>query len=605
MSKPNSFAAGGGAADRFAAGAVGLLRVNPTFLGGSSGTLLIEPDLADEDGRVLVLRYLCSGSADSECQSAVGDDAKVYAVDRRPLFPVPVQHDSDQLAFSSLRICRGDSCDESYRLGRVAAPAGTGCAVKSPSSGRRQYWPGALVTGAGCDRDTLDSVPVSFELPDGASGQSLVDYVSGGRSQGLERDSVLDDSTDSGGSASSASVGYLTEGPSYSVPGGGVNVPDVIAGKRWVTDGLNPQEGNAVALLASLGASVDRVGRMPFLDTFDAMDYLTLWALAWADSRGAISVILDHSSFATGIGDGDRVKVVGVATMLHSHPVSAAESARIHARLSSGYVVAHGENNGVSVTVASPSGAALSDVVDVVSDEVGGVRALMDRDFPVDDVLLYLDEDSVPAGANGANFGGFAVSFRPDAERLRSGIAHEVTHYYWHRAAETWIDEGIASAAEVLMAGAPRLPDPEVCTNLSRLVKQDPDFEDDAFVCNYYLGQRLFLELDAVLGREEFSAGLGRLYDLIQACFGQEDCGTIDDVRAAFPANRSLIGQHWGLADASVPGADSNQLGSLSLREALVVVPAGGSASVTGGSSFSSGNRQQHAHRPRYGFSRV
>ena len=563
------------------AGAVGLRRVRLSLSGGSSGTLLVEPDLADENGHVLVLAYLCSGAADADCPSASSsDDATVYAVERRPLFQVLVEYDPDLVVFSSLRICRGDSCNESYPLGRVSAPSGTGCAVRSQTSGGRQYWPDALVTGADCERDTLDDVPVSFELPAGVSGEKLTVYVTGGRSAGLEQVSVRRDTNRSSGSGSSAYVGYLSEEPSYSVISASVAVPEVIAGKSWVTDGLTPQERRAIGALTSLGASVDRVGRMPFLNEFDEMDHLTLRALAWANSRGAISAILGHSSLAAGISDADRVKVIGVSTMVHSDPVSAAESSNIRSRLSSGYVLANGVSNGVAITVASVSGSARSDVVAMVTDEVGDLRTLMARDFPVDDVLLFLDEDSVPSGAGGANFGGYAISFRPDAQQLRAGIAHEVAHYYWRGAAQRWIDEGIASAAEVLVAGAARRPEAQTCTNLRSLVDVDPSLGDDAYICNYYLGQRLFLELDGVLGRDEFSAGLGRLYDRIQGCLGRDGCGAIDDVRAAFPANRSLIDQHWGLADVTVPGGDSNRLGRLGLREDLVTVTAGQSASV-------------------------
>ena len=46
------------------AGAAGLRRVQLSLGGGDSGQVLVDPDLAGPDGRVLLLAYLCSSSSE-------------------------------------------------------------------------------------------------------------------------------------------------------------------------------------------------------------------------------------------------------------------------------------------------------------------------------------------------------------------------------------------------------------------------------------------------------------------------------------------------------------------------------------------------------------
>ena len=64
--------------------------------------------------------------------------------------------------------------------------------------------------------------------------------------------------------------------------------------------------------------------------------------------------------------------------------------------------------------------------------------------------------------------------------------------------------------------------------------------------CEYYLGQKLFVELRDVLGVAEFRAGVRRLYAMTPA--GNELRG-IGELRAAFENSelaQRIIDKHWG-----------------------------------------------------------
>ena len=179
------------------------------------------------------------------------------------------------------------------------------------------------------------------------------------------------------------------------------------------------------------------------------------------------------------------------------------------------------------------------------------------------------------------------------ADRVKATIIHEVAHYYW-RGGEVWVVEGMASAIEKLGAGAfsPALPDSVTlnvkggCTyrTLRDVVEAAPQLADPQFYCNYYLGQRLFLELHDSLGAQDFWAGARSLHSAIVDCraAGRGDCGRIADVRNAFPESAHVIDKHWqgGVQVPTVGGDDGVALGRMGVYEAYRSVSSGGAAQV-------------------------
>ena len=252
----------------------------------------------------------------------------------------------------------------------------------------------------------------------------------------------------------------------------------------------------------------------------------------------------------------------------------------------------------LTVTVARVSGSRQSYVAGHVVASVRGVEDVMDEALPVSHVMLFMDQDLVVPGADGVNYG-YAISYNPDRETapgtrdsdiLKLGIVHEVAHYYWS-GSQTWINEGIASAFHFVLGTGFGISEGllrrerQGCDipNLRSLVEAYPiSLVSSQGICDYYLGQRLFLDLRDSLGDADFNAGLHRLYDPITECKqenGPYPCGTIDDVRVAFPDSGEIIDLHWG-AVAIGPLGDEGRLGRLGLRESLLTLEPGGSGEV-------------------------
>ena len=618
------------------AGSAGLRRVQLSLSGGDSGQVLVDPDLAGPDGRVLLLAYSCSSS--SNCPGERGSDGNAFLVDRRPLFQVLVEYDANLLSFSDFAICRGDSCLESYPLGRVSRPSGNDCAVSASYSEGELYWPDGVVAGGGCERNDLDDVSVSFSLPsDAGADQSLTVYVTGGRTSGLEEVTVRRAASSAGQDANSGYRGYLAPDQVVFAPdpaAGGdwdanlvsgtllsdhntrnmrwvsVSHPDlygVLEAKSWVMDGLSDVEKSALDYLLYLAVqqlstadAATRVAVMPFLDEVDQADYLTLRGLNHAAAGGMVYYIIDHAALSGGIEDSDRVLVMGVSAM--------ADSAKISSRLSSGYpsvevrTYSTARTGTLSVTVVRTSADRQSYVANHVAASVDDVEDVMDAPLPVSYVFLFMDKDLVVPGADGVNYG-HAIAYNPDREMesgtrdsdiLKSGILHEVAHYYWS-GSQGWIDEGIASAFQFMLG-----PGFGISEDLLRKERQGCDIPNlrslvEAYpisivsaqgVCDYYLGQRLFLDLRDSLGASDFNAGLRRLHSPVKEChlaFGGEECGTVDQVRVAFPDSGEIIDLHWGAAVAIGPlgdEGDEGRLGRLGLRESLLTLEPGGSGEV-------------------------
>ena len=615
------------------AGAAGLRRVQLSLDGGESGQVLVGPGLVGPDGKVLLLAYLCPNG--SGCPGERGDDLITFMVDRRPLFQVLVEYDPDLFSFSDFEICRGDSCVDTYSLGRVSSASSVGCSVSATYSEGQLYWPDGVLAGGGCERDDLGDVLVSFGLPsDASAGQSLTVYVTGGRTAGLGEVTVRRAASSSGSGVDASYRGYLVRDPLVVAPdpavvdsGWNANVIpgsllteyntvnmrwvqanhrdlyDILEAKAWVGDGLSDVEKSALDYLLYLAAqeqntaaAATRVAVMPFLDEVDQADYLTLRGLNRAAAHGMVYNVIDHSTLSGGIENSERVLVMGVSAM--------SDSQKMASRLSSGYSNVETETYSttrtptLSVVVVRTTTNHQPYLADHVAAAVRAIEDVMDAPIPVSYVVLFMDSDLIVSGADGVNYG-HVISYNPeretvagtrDSDILKSGVVHEVAHYYWF-GSQSWVDEGIASAFEFMLGTGFGIAEDLLrhervgcdIPNLRSLVEAYPiSLVSSQGVCDYYLGQRLFLDLRASLGDADFYAGVRRLYVAVAGCglaVGSDECTTVDDVRAAFPDSGQIIDLHWGPVSIG-PTGDERRLGRLGLRESLLTLEPGGSVDV-------------------------
>ena len=323
---------------------------------------------------------------------------------------------------------------------------------------------------------------------------------------------------------------------------GGAEVAAVLVTLGWVQDGIDSLETQAIEEVSYLShehtvAALSVVG-MPFMETIEPPDIsavASLWQLA-ADDLGTFDVVMSHEALREGISD-DLAPVV--ATL---HGVAETNPGLINVLLDSSRVLL--ERRTITLPLAgdvvldiirTAPGAASS--MDLLEHSVRRIEEYMGVRFPTRYVsILY--ENAV--GAGGKNFGTH-IAILPKAdvddenELDRTVIAHEVAHYYWS-GNKSWIDEGGANFLEMerhFMGASPRdatasVSDPPCgyASNIAELENLDEDIET---VCEYSLGERLFVDLYLTLGDERFREGFRTLY--LSSALGSIG---IDQVREAF-----------------------------------------------------------------------
>ena len=182
-------------------------------------------------------------------------------------------------------------------------------------------------------------------------------------------------------------------------------------------------------------------------------------------------------------------------------------------------------------------------------------------DLPADHVILVLNDKAVIATYGGTHYG-FAIGYLPKYEQMRDtpegrefqqGLAHEVAHYYW-RENESWINEGLANTIEYMYGEDNGLSPGELkirrgdceAHDLEMLSEWDaPIGNPEEYACNYYLGERLFLELREGLGEAEFSEKLRDLYHLSLTAREARQTAGIATVRQVFNDQAGVVDTHW------------------------------------------------------------
>ena len=344
------------------------------------------------------------------------------------------------------------------------------------------------------------------------------------------------------------------------------DVFNVLIRLPWIVDSMTEAETSVVDSLGSIAsydeAAAERIIQMPFLEAIDPPDVhamRSLWIFAFVDEAG-FQQILSHFTLNGGIDDHDA-KIVA---LLHSSPSLRSvlldpdrvedievEDRIIQLQLSGDVVLA--------IIRPQPGNAGS---MDLLANAVRSAQAFIGEPFPVNYVALLFGEDVIP-GFAGTNFGThIAVLPQFDADDGSHGartagllIAHEVAHYYW-RGNQGWIDEGasefVASVAENARTGEPIEADQGPCAyarNIAALERLDTSRNEEAYGCNYSLGERIFLDLHRTLAHGEFRQGFRRLYLTSEMEADPDDPGRtrsdIERVRNAFPPKASAVIARW------------------------------------------------------------
>ena len=163
------------------------------------------------------------------------------------------------------------------------------------------------------------------------------------------------------------------------------------------------------------------------------------------------------------------------------------------------------------------------------------IEGLMGLPFPKKDIILLYAETGTQT--TGVYAGSHIVVDRPLVIQgdLRRVEAHEVSHYYWNTGVPLWFTEGAAEFlttlvisqvyGDSLQSRITRVGGTYArqCQSLSmgtiqRLIDNLAivGYEEQSlrpyFICNYYMGEALFLDLYQTLGADSLQAAWGRIY---------------------------------------------------------------------------------------------
>ena len=344
----------------------------------------------------------------------------------------------------------------------------------------------------------------------------------------------------------------------------GKAVMEAVLAFPWIQDGITETEAEAIDQIESLDDRSEKaaavITAMPFLESLEEEDVLAIRGMNSMAYDGLLSGLLAHPRLRNGITDAQTTLVTAVGTVW--------DAEEIRRMLNPGYADIETLSKGTELTPNLKisivrTGSQRQDwTAEGVWDAVQFVEETMQLPLPVGHVIILLNDKAGNKGYGGTNHG-FAFDFKPDREQeqavygrhnFQSGIVHETAHYFW-RLDPNWVDEGVANMFEYIYGIEKEVdswllekPQREKCEahDLEMLTEWNPGVEEfERFLCNYYLGQSLFLELLESLGVEVFNERLRELYRLSLAAKDTGDTPGIAQVRQAFHDQADVVEKHW------------------------------------------------------------
>ena len=349
--------------------------------------------------------------------------------------------------------------------------------------------------------------------------------------------------------AEAIAIRYIRATAFYDSKSPGAGLAGLMLQKSWVQDAISADEATVIRFLlwtvsydtdfppperiiAAVNAAAGRILAMPFLGSVESADALAVRSLERIEdiSKADFLQIMSHPVLSDGITD-EEAKIVLLLGATYQY----GDRALVDTLLDPTQITV--EERAIRLPqsgkmdlaiVRTAPGAARS--MDLLEHSVRSIEEFLGTPFPTNHVAVFFNEAAVLEGAAGVNFGTH-VTMLPrfdvddgshDANFLPSLTAHEVAHYYW-RGNETWIDEGSATFMEFPVENmrtgrgliADRYPCPYV-SSIAEVVALDPEQLSPEDICNYSLGERIFLDLYRNLGEAIFRQGFSRLYQSSQ-----------------------------------------------------------------------------------------
>ena len=328
--------------------------------------------------------------------------------------------------------------------------------------------------------------------------------------------------------------------------------------KPWIRDGLSADEAFMIEQLVRIARrtgrklsveSTLRILEMPFIDTFETLDYYAVRCLNFLDVQmdgRYLQQVLDHPSLSGGITDKDTVILAGLWRIARFSPENV-ESRLILLDPDQVYL----QERTIALPLAGETTLTVLRVtpgtfrtIDMMEEILRQYEAFMNVAYPYNMAAIF----NVNSGGPRASAGQGIVTLHQGYEEDVYLLTHELAHAYWHipsawwQAAYskgitftpfTWIAEGAATFLDVTfvvdirtdsLRNAPAWPSDTGCSLFDTIGELDqktytasPDksLEGGALYrssCNYNMGYGLFADLYKRLGDTEFRKGFGSLY---------------------------------------------------------------------------------------------
>ena len=394
-------------------------------------------------------------------------------------------------------------------------------------------------------------------------------------------------------------------------PNAGVNgvsyaITSEIAGLPWATDGQTPSEKVTLDWLGTLQeynpSLASSLTGMPFLQDHtpgDRQAIQTLVSISEDEPEYATDIVAS-AGFADGGGiDNIEAKIIAVMSI----PYRGGNAELIDWLADYGTVEELNKvgqfgnllNFSIVRLITSSQN---SKLMQTATTAVSDAETLMGQALPTDFVGILVAD--IP-GAGAANNG---ISIQADAgydgtghsDRIRQRlIAHEIGHYWWTGAIhERWISEG---AAEYIGAYSvwSQFNDNDLHTDnwpcpyyrtIEHLRADNPQYGTGSSygsLCNYSLGERLFINLDRSMTKQQFNAAFRNLHQNLST-YEQDEIDQGQSLMRAFctecsfnPRNLGSIGhtlaRRYGekiLTDNSAPTASVPGLGKVQDNVSIV-----------------------------------
>ena len=330
--------------------------------------------------------------------------------------------------------------------------------------------------------------------------------------------------------------------------------------KSWVRDDITVDEASTIAELLRIARSQSltersadtalRILRMPFMETFEPLDYYAVRSLAFLNYEKDwryVGQVLDHPSLRGGIKDADTLILTGLWRIARFSPenldnlLAILNSDDVHLKQRTIGLPLAGETE-LTVMRIIPG---TFRTIDIVEEIVRNQESFMNVAFPGNVAIFNMDSDGPAATA-----GNGILTLETGYEENYGLLAHELAHFYWSIPSTwskgviytpfTWIVEGAATFMEELANGrlgqAPGLPEETGCTLVDTLNQLDQrtyeeDFESGSLYrsgCNYSMGYGIFAALYDGLGETEFRRGFGSLYLKIKHLKHEDECSGVE-----------------------------------------------------------------------------